>query len=106
MGGAVKTVVSGVVEPTMRALGNIMGSATDAGNAGGAPAAAAALQQAQQANAYKPPPEMRGTQQDAQGALDFQNMASRRKASGSGAQMLASAGTTGSNAGTKTLLGS
>lgn len=55
---------------------------------------------------YAPPQELRGTQQDAQNAIDFQNNASRRKASGSGAQMLASSGTTGSNAGTKTLLGS
>lgn len=55
---------------------------------------------------YSAGPEMRGTEQDAQNAIDFQNNASRRRASGYGAQMLASSGTTGSNAGTKTLLGS
>ncbi len=68
--------------------------------------AAEAAKPVQQTQAYSASPELRGTEQDAQNAIDFQNNASRRRASGSGAQMLASSGTTGSNAGTKTLLGS
>jgi len=98
MGGVTKVVGS-----VMNGITNAFGGGQQAAPAQAAPVAAPAQPATP---SYAPPPELRGTQQDAQNAIDFQNNASRRKASGNGAQMLASAGTTGSNAGTKTLLGS
>lgn len=95
MGGAVKQMVGTVSS----AMGSLFG--TD----GSLKAATSQVAPSTPTPSYSAGPELRGTQADANNAMDFQDRASRRRASGTGAQMLASSGAN-TNAGTKTLLGS